>query len=256
MVDLKTGTTIAKGVSRAAQQGVDSTPRRAFQDSPAWTDDAAVKSYINTCQGTKVGERIPPAYLNGIITAAMISQAIEAYDTSRYREALTLYGAARGTPAGEQLRVLNGLYLTRVKLGQQEEAAAAFGELVDFGLRNNRLGVMFLFRPASTAFVSDPVVGGQYNMWLQQIADRSARSNACLQVTGHTSASGSAVLNDQLSTLRAEYVKTRLEQASPALRGRIVAAGVGSQQNLVGTGADNASDALDRRVEFKVIPAC
>ncbi len=35
-----------------------------------------------------------------------------------------------------------------------------------------------------------------------------------------------------------------------ALRERTRAAGVGAREPLVGTGADNASDSLDRRVEF------
>jgi outer membrane protein OmpA-like peptidoglycan-associated protein len=99
-------------------------------------------------------------------------------------------------------------------------------------------------------------VSGDYPMWLQQIAERSAKAGACLQVTGHTSASGSAALNERLSILRAEFVKSRLEQDDAALRGKLIATGAGGQEPLVGTGADNASDALDRRVEFKVIPSC
>ena len=93
-------------------------------------------------------------------------------------------------------------------------------------------------------------------MWLRQIADHSASRNACLQVTGNSSPSGSAALNDQLSLLRADYVKTQLETDAPGLRGHLIATGVGAKNNLVGTGADDLSDALDRRVDFKVIPAC
>jgi outer membrane protein OmpA-like peptidoglycan-associated protein len=56
--------------------------------------------------------------------------------------------------------------------------------------------------------------------------------------------------------LRAEYVKGRLETDAPALQGHLIATGVGSKNNLIGTGADDLSDALDRRVEFKVIQSC
>lgn len=256
LADLKSGRTIAKSVARATPEGVDTTPARAFSDSPAWTDDPSEKAYINTCQATKVGDPIPPAYLNGILTAAIVAQAIEAYDSGKYNDALALYSDARASPNGDQLRVFNGLYLTRAKLGQRDQAAAAFGDLVKYGLQHDRLAVKLLFRPGSTAFIADPQVSGAYDMWLRQIADRSAATAACLQVTGHTSASGSAALNEQLSVVRAEAVKTRLEQDTAALRGRIVAAGMGGRQNLVGTGADNAGDALDRRVEFKVVSRC
>lgn len=253
--DLKSGKTVAKNVARATPASVDPTPTRAFAESPAWTGDASVKAYIDTCQATKVGDAIPATYLNGIVTAAVVNQAIGAYEAGRYREALELYSNARGTQAGDQLRVYNGLYLSKARLGQRDQVAA-FGDLVDYGLRNKRLAVKLLFRSASTAFVADPVVSAPYGMWLEEIAGRSAKAGACLQVTGHTSVSGSAALNDRLSALRAEYVKGRLEQDDAGLRGHVVAAGLGGQQPLVGTGADNGSDALDRRVEFSVIPAC
>jgi outer membrane protein OmpA-like peptidoglycan-associated protein len=72
-------------------------------------------------------------------------------------------------------------------------------------------------------------------------------------VTGHTSPTGPEPLNERLSLLRAEYVKSRLEASSPTLGKRMIANGVGSKQTMIGTGRDDATDALDRRVEFKVI---
>jgi outer membrane protein OmpA-like peptidoglycan-associated protein len=256
MVDLHAGKTIAKGVARARADGVDPTPIAFFQDSPAWTNDPSVKSYIDTCQATKVGDAISPTYLNGILTASIVSEAIDAYDANRYSEALELYRSAATTPAGNQLRVYNGLYLTNWKLGHRDQAEEAFGRVVDYGLANNALGVKILFRPGSTGFENDPQTSGQYDMWLRQIANRSASRNACLQVTGNSSPSGAAALNDLLSQLRAEYVKGRLETDAPTLRGHVISTGVGAKNNLIGTGADNLSDALDRRVEFKAIPTC
>ncbi len=256
MVDLRAGKTVAKGVARARPDGVDATPIGFFRDSPAWTNDPSVKSYIDTCQATKVGDAISQTYLNGILTASLVSDAINAYDESRYREALDLYSTAERTPAGNQLRVFNGLYLTNWKLGHRDQAADAFGRVVDYGLSNNALGVKILFRPGSTSFDTAQASTGPYDMWLRQIASHSASRNACLQVTGNSSPSGSAAINEQLSQLRAEYVQGRLETDAPALKGHVIAAGVGAKNNLIGTGADDLSDALDRRVEFKVIPTC
>lgn len=230
-------------------------PPAFFRDSPAWTTDPQIKGYVNTCQANKVGDPINPVYLNGLLAASIISEATDAYTAGRHRDAIDLYTNARAAQAGDQLRVFNGLYLANWKLGRQAPATEAFGEAVDFGLANNRLGVKFLFRPGSTALESG-AGGPPYDMWLQQIPTRSARKGACLQVTGNTSKSGFAVLNERLSLLRAEYIKSRLEADAAALHGHVIATGGGAQANLIGTGADDLSDALDRRVEFNVIPGC
>ena len=92
-----------------------------------------------------------------------------------------------------------------------------------------------------------------YPVWLKAIASRASSGSSCLEVTGQTSATGPEPLNERLSLLRAEYVKAQLEASAPALAKRTIAAGMGSRQTMVGSGRDNASDALDRRVEFKVI---
>src|SRR5215831_7875067 len=62
-------------------------------------------------------------------------------------------------------------------------------------------------------------------------------------------------VNDRLSLQRAEYIKGRLHGAIPGANATtFVAKGAGSSELIVGTGRDDASDALDRRVEFKTIP--
>lgn len=253
-LDLQSGTTVAKSVARALPEGVDATPLAAFGDSPVWTTDKQIQAYIASCQQAKVGDPINQSYVDGLVAAALISDAIDAYNQQHYAQARELYTAARSSPAGDQLRVYNGLYLTNTKLGARQQAEDAFIGLVDYGLKNSRLGVKFLFRTGSTGFAFES--SSDYVMWLRDIADETDKSKSCLEVTGHTSATGSAAINDRLSLLRAEYIKQRLQQNVPALGPRMIANGVGSRENLVGTGTDNEADALDRRVEFKVIPSC
>jgi len=255
MADLRSGKTVAKSVTFAQLGGVDSTPTAFFRDSPTWTDDAQIKGYINTCQATKVGDPINPVYLDGILAASLVSEAMDAYTAGRYQEAVDLYSNARTTKAGDQLRVFNGLYLANLKLGRQQPAAAAFGDAVDYSLSNKRLGIKFLFSPGTTGFDRN-ADAAQYAMWLKQIATRTAEKRLCLEVSGHTSKSGSPELNDRISLRRAEYVRDRLAADDPVLTGHLVASGAGFRANLIGTGADNATDALDRRVEFKVVQAC
>jgi outer membrane protein OmpA-like peptidoglycan-associated protein len=253
LADLKTGKLVSKGLAFAQMQGVDATPLAYFQDAPAWTEDPTTLGYIRTCQGTKAGDPINPLYVDRVLTGAMVSEAIDAYSAGRYKESLELFENAAATPQGNQLRVYNGLYLTNWKLGRRAAAADAFGKAVELGVQQKRLATKFLFRPGTTAFFSDVAVSGPYPMWLKEIASRTTQANACLEVSGHTSPTGPAALNERLSLLRAEYVKTRLTNEIPQLGKRMIANGVGSRENLVGNGRDDASDALDRRVEFKVI---
>ena len=254
LADLKSGLIVAKGVARAKIEGVDLTPLPHLQDAPAWTKDPAVDAYVRTCQATKPGDRIDPAYLDGILAASLIAEASDLFDGGRYQQAIEVYRSALATPKGDQLRVHNGIYSASWKLGRRADAERAFGEAVRVGLANNRLGVKFLFRPGTTEFVTDPRLSAPYPMWMSQIAQRAGAQAACLQVVGHTSPTGPEPLNERLSVLRAENVKNRLERESPQLKGRVIASGVGSREKLVGTGTDDVRDALDRRVEFKVLP--
>lgn len=253
LLDIKSEKVIAKAKVFAQPAGVDVTPTQFFKDSPAWTQDPATEGYIKTCQATKPGDPINPLYWDRIMAASLVNEAIEAYDQGRYQSALELYKQARRVTGGEQLRVLNGLYLTYSKLGQRGEATQTFGQLVDLGLANKRLGVKFLFRPGSTELIGDRQLAGNYPMWLEQIAERTAQNLGCLEVVGHTSRTGPEPLNERLSLLRAQNIKYRLETVAPSLSSRTIAHGVGSRETLVGLGTDDARDALDRRVEFKVI---
>ena len=253
LADLKSGKIVSKGVVRAQPQGVDVTPTPYFRDSPAWTKDPATEGYIKTCQGTKPGDPINPVYADRIKIAALISEAIEAYDAGRYQQALDRYTQVLQMPGGDQLRTYNGIYLANWKLGQRTAATQSFGKIVDYGLANKRLAVQFLFKPGSTAFLPNPQVSGPYPLWLKQIATRAANSNACLEIAGHTSPTGPEPINQRLSLRRAEYIKQRLDSQAAELGKRTIATGKGSSENLVGTGKDDLSDALDRRVSFQVI---
>ena len=254
LADLKTGKLVGKGLAFAKPEGVDPTPTAFFRDAPAWVEDPATLGYIRTCQGTRAGDPIHPLYVDRITTGALISEAIDAYSAGRYKDALALYQTAFDAPAGKQLRVYSGLYLSNWRLGKRDAAALAFGQIVDQGLDSKRLGVKFLFRPGSTALPSDTGASSvPYGIWLRTLAANASKRQSCLEVVGHSSATGPATVNERLSLLRAEYVRGQLDRSSPGLGRRLTASGVGSRETMVGNRRDDTSDALDRRVEFKVI---
>lgn len=252
LADLRSKKVISKGFAKALPEGVDATPTPSFVDNPVWAQDEATVAYIKICQGTKAGDPLNPLYIERIGTASLISDGITEYDNKRYRESLAFYRTALHMPGGDQLRVHNGVYLSNWKLSRRDDATQSFGDLVSYGLKNSKLAVRFLFRPGSTQFFGDLQLTSPYPMWIEQIATRVAQSNTCLEIVGHSSATGPAQLNERLSALRAESIKNNLEQKEPRLVGKLIANGVGSHETLIGTGKDDASDALDRRVEFKV----
>ncbi len=251
LADLGTGRVVAHEEAWVRTDEVDPTPVAFFRDSPAWTPDGAAAAYLRTC-ALWPGDAIDPAYLRAVRVQALVSDGIRAYEAGRYRQALAFYEQAGAlAPADQQLRIRNGLYLANQALGRGREAEEAFGSVVDYGLERGRLAVKFVFRPGSTAFWPDRAISGPYPMWLRQIAARTEARAACLEVEGHSSPTGPATVNERLSLARAERVRGRLVAQRPGLRDRLEAEGLGSREPVVGTGADDASDVLDRRVEFE-----
>jgi outer membrane protein OmpA-like peptidoglycan-associated protein len=252
LVDLKAGTVVAQSSAMARPEGVDMRPLAYYRDSPVVVKDRVIDGYVRTAS-TPPGQKADANYLQRIAAATVINDATMLYNAARYREALGEYRSALSMPAGDQIRTLNGLYLSHVKLGQMAEAEEAFGRLVSYAIAANSLGVKFLFNPGSVDFWSDPKVTGAYGMWLRQIAKQTSAAKVCMDVIGHSSATGTEAVNDALSLRRAVSIKRRLGVEMPEVLNRLRTQGMGAKQNIVGTGSDDVVDALDRRVEFAII---
>lgn len=253
MVDLKSGKVVSKTVARSRMEKVDHTPDAFFRDAPSWTKDTAGEGYVKTCQASKAGDAINPAYIESLVAAALIEEGVRAYNGGKYKDALAMFGKAKGTTAGQQLRVLSGVYLSNWKLGKQAETAKSLGEIVDYGLDQGQLAMMFVFNQGATTLPPNSKAAPN-DIWLKTIAHRLDDRKSCVEVGGHASRGGPEAVNERLSSLRAEYIRRRLVGEAPALGKRIIAAGYGSRETLVGTGTDDAADMLDRRVEFKLLP--
>jgi outer membrane protein OmpA-like peptidoglycan-associated protein len=251
LVEMASRNVLAQASALVRDDGLDTTPTPYYQDSPILVKDQVVDGYIRTAQ-TAPGQPANAYYLERVAASTLINDATNAYNASQYNDALGLYRQATTTPAGDQLRALNGIYLSSWRLGRTTEAEEAFGRVVAYGLANRNLGVKFLFNPGSTEFWSDPKVNGPYALWLRQIARQAGAAKVCMTVVGHTSRTGSEQTNDRLSQARAAAIKQKLDAEVGELATRTRASGVGWRENIIGTGTDDVSDALDRRVEFKI----
>lgn len=252
LVELANGTVAAQASALARDEGLNHMPLPYYKDTPVPTRDRVIESYVRTA-ATPAGQRADPYYLQRLAVAPLIQQATALYNAERYRDALAQYSAVGDSAAGEQLRVLNGVYLTAYKLGRTAEAEQAFGKIVALGIANRELGVKFLFNPGGTTFWSESRISGAYAMWLRKIARASAGASVCMDIVGHSSNTGPAALNDTLSLQRARFVQQRLVGESVALRNRTTPSGKGFRENIIGSGTDDAVDALDRRVEFRIV---
>jgi outer membrane protein OmpA-like peptidoglycan-associated protein len=252
LTELGSGTVVAQSSAVALNDKLDHTPLRYYQDSPVPTRDQVIEGYIKT-SATPAGGRADAYYLERIASAPVIKDAIANYNAERYDEALTQYSAADNSAAGEQVRVLNGLYLASAKLGRTAEAEQAFGRLVAYGIAHRQLGVKFLFNPGGTTFWSEARISGPYAMWLREIAKAGVDAKTCMDIVGHTSHTGSVAYNEGLSLQRARFIRQRLVSESTALAERTKPSGKGFRENIIGSGTDDAIDALDRRVEFNIV---
>jgi outer membrane protein OmpA-like peptidoglycan-associated protein len=255
LADLSTGTIAAAESSWVRPEDVDLTPAAFYRDSPVWLPDESVAAYLRA-SAAHPGDPVDSAYLENLRSEALLVDAAADYNSGKFQPAQELYRQAVELPeGGHQVRTYNGLYLTSWALGQRQQAAQVFGRLVDYGLTHGRLAVKFLFQPGSTEFWPDPGISGPYPIWLREIAQRTVSDGACLRITGHSSPTGPSALNDRLSLARARGIQRDLIEINPGLRSRIEVRGVGSSEPIVGTGRDDATDILDRRVDFQPV-AC
>lgn len=254
MIDLRTGRVVAKKLDRATPASVNPEPLPFYRDSPTWHRDRTTAAYINSCQvNTRIGDPADPDYLSRLPAAAVLNEATMAYGAGRLPEARRLYTEAAALADPLDLRVLNGLYLTNWRLGQRDQAAATFGRIVEAGLESRRLPMKVLFQPGGTAFVNAADLASQYAVWMDALAARVGSAAACVRIVGHSSRTGLASANEALSRRRAEAVERLLVQKNRRLTSRLSSDGVGSREALIGIGTDDQRDALDRRVEFKVV---
>jgi outer membrane protein OmpA-like peptidoglycan-associated protein len=254
LIDLRTGRVVAKQLDRSTVDSVNPEPLKFYADSPTWHKDRTTLGYINSCQiNTRIGDPADPDYLSRLPGAAVVNEAIMAYGAGKLQQASQLYREADALADPGDLRVLNGLYLTSWKLGDQKNARTAFERIITTGLEAKRLPIKILFQPGRTTFSPIGDLPQQYQLWLDTLALETGRADSCVRIVGHTSRTGSARVNETLSRQRAEAVQKLLERANRSLGARLSAAGVGSREALVGLGTDDLRDALDRRVEFRVV---
>ncbi len=254
LVDLRSGNIVAKRLDRATLASVNAEPLPFYRDSPTWHKDRTLLAYVNSCQvQARVGERADALYLWRLPAAALVHEATVAYHAKNYAQARRLFVQASEIADPDDLRVLSGRYQTSWRLGAKDDAAQELKRIVANGLANKSLPLKVLFQPGSTIMLPGADRRDQYRLWIREVARQANAAHQCVRVVGHASRGGAAAASVELSQRRAATVRWLLAQAAPTSSHRFTAQGAGWRDNLIGLGHDGPSDALDRRIEFRIV---
>lgn len=226
----------------------DPTPSRFFQQSPIFYGGHIKKAVLTDARPT------PDHKVRYLIEKeAKNDRGIVAYEAGQYASSQKIFREVAAEEDGNLL-ALSGVYQSSLALGEKKEADIALDQMIDAGIKQGALSFKFLFRVRSAAFRDDFEISEHYTHWISRVASRLSKTDKCLRIEGHASHTGSPEFNEGLSRKRAERVAQLLIQESPELRSRIKSFGLGFSKNIVGSGTDDATDAIDRRVEFVLVP--
>jgi outer membrane protein OmpA-like peptidoglycan-associated protein len=244
----------SSGVVHAASEvhigNFDTTPMDIYKDSPVYLKGKNHDAHVSSAK-KKRNEKVNKGYREKLSSRALTVQGDELYEDKDYGQSFTFYNRASGTPAGRDLEVLNGLFTNLVRQGRLEEAGPVYGNLLRVSIdETSGVASRVTFGPNSTVPLA--AKAGLYGIYLKQIAQLVGSVPGCrVKIIGHSSRTGSDTYNDKLSLQRAMYIQTQMASYSKLVAGRTEALGRGIRDNIVGTGADDLSDEIDRRVEFQ-----
>jgi len=253
VVDLTSGLIVTRSdVWIANDELISYEPTPMYKDSPMYIKDQRVQALIATAKA-EAGSIADKEYFDSLETSALLDEASNAYDAGNYTLSLGLFAKAAERADGQIMKTFSGLYLNFLKIGQTDKAEEAFAGLTEIGMQNKNLSVKFLFKVNDTGFSGTSDDQKEYSIWLRQIAQRILDSSNCIQIVGHASNSGTAEYNNKLSLRRAQSIQSKLRNETTGITAKTRSIGRGFSENIIGSGANDASDAIDRRVEFKVV---
>lgn len=246
------GKTLPGVTLRVNAHQFDSTPSRFFRDAPLFLTG----SYHQTRQEVAKGAEsaISPELRNRFITMeGQLQEAIMRYEEGDYQTSLGIFTEILGKDP-ENLAALSGRYQTLLEIeSKSSDIESALSQLMSAAINQGNISFKFLFQVRSVEFRDDLEITRRYQAWLRQLAKQIYSAGKCMQVLGHASRSGAYEFNMQLSFSRATNIMNQLLTDEPRIKGRVTALGRGYQDNIVGSGSDDATDAIDRRVDFKLV---
>jgi len=228
----------------------DTTPMDIYKDSPVFLKGINYEQYASSVKKMP-DETVNKEYHDRLAIKSMQVKGDNLYEQKEYKKSLSYYNQAASSQNGQQLEVLNGQFTLLVKQGQWGDAEGVYGNLIMVSIaETSEIASKITFSANSITPVDNKAK--LYTIYVKQIAKLVASIPECgVSIIGHSSRSGAEAYNDKLSLQRALWVQKQMASHIPEITRKSETSGKGFHENLVGTGKDDITDEIDRRVEFK-----
>lgn len=228
----------------------DTTPMDIYKDSPVFLKG---KNYEEHASSVKKApdETVEKGYHDRLMIKSMQVKGDMLYEQKEYKKSLSYYDQAASSQSGLQLEALNGQFTNLLKQGEWDRAETVYSKLIRASIsETGELASKITFDPNSLKPTESKT--RIYGIYIRQIAKLVAAVPSCrIEIIGHSSRTGKEAYNDTLSLQRSVWILKEMASYVPEITDRAGTSGRGFRENIVGTGTDDITDEIDRRVEFK-----
>lgn len=228
----------------------DTTPLDIYKDSPVFLKGKSYEQFVSSVRQQPEGV-VSKGYQDRLQVKAMLVKGDKLYEQKEFKQSLSYYNQVAERSDGQSMETYNGQFTNLAKQGQFDEAEVIYAKLAQASISETQeISNKITFNPNAKA----PMEGKLklYNIYVRQIAKLVSSVRSCrVKIVGHCSKTGSESYNDKLSLQRAQWFQKQMIAYAPEIKDRLEPVGRGFRDNIVGTGADNITDEIDRRVAFE-----
>jgi outer membrane protein OmpA-like peptidoglycan-associated protein len=227
----------------------DTTPKEIYKDSPIFLKGQDYEHYVSSVKKMP-DETVNQEYHDSLTIKSMQVKGDKLYEQKEFKKSLSYYNQAANSKSGQQLEILNGQFTILVKQGQWKAAEDVYKKLLKASIaETNAIASKIFFNPRSIVPMENKA--DVYAIYMKQIASLVASNPKCkVKIIGHCSRTGTEAYNEKLSRDRAVWIQKQMAAYMPDVLNRSEPIGRGFHDNIVGTGKDDVTDQIDRRVEF------
>lgn len=237
--------------SHVIVRALDTTPLEIYEKSPIFLRGNDGKLQHEVARLIP-GKKVPTTYQKEMKTRSFLSKGVSLHKNSP-EKAKTYFDEALSESDRPRLDVLSMNFVAYFEMGFHKQAEVLFSKIVKQSIKETqKLESKIMFGVNSFRPVNYETTDILYGIYLRQVASylTSHPSDCSLKIVGHSSRSGKDEYNIKLSGARARWIKRALVKEESSLNNRIDTKGKGFHENIIGTGADDITDQVDRRVEF------